>query len=555
MSGKADCIAIDPSGATGWCQGTNVGLMPTTVEAPIVAVTVYPQHARITRRGRATLGGESKFTVEGLPLGVSADSVRANGSGPAAIAGVDVGVQRRAEYFDTGLRELRDRRREAQGRLDEVVDADAVEASKAELLNTLSRRSGAAFAKALAAGSTEPERVAGVGDALAGQLGQVLSRRRELANRHTELAEALEAIDRAIGARSSDVPDSTVITIELEALPEAGADDEIELEVSYVVTDAWWQSGYDVRLTGETVAVTWHGVITQNTGEDWPECELALSTARPSATVSVPELSPWFLDRVRPIQPVQAFAAAGGYGSAAPGGRSEEGAYHPQGASMKRLAKMADMSAVVEQGAAAATYRPARPIAVPSDGSAHRSTIARLELEAKLDYVTAPVIAEEAFLRAVVVNGSEHTLRPGKASVFHETEFVGTTQLDLWAPGEEVELALGVDDRIRVERELVRRTASKATLSGTKRREAEYRTKITNHSPREAAVTVLDQVPVSRDDGIVIKDVHPKPEPAETTDLGELTWRLDLAPGKTGEVTLGFRVDAAKGVELAGWRE
>jgi uncharacterized protein (TIGR02231 family) len=525
--------------------------MPTAVEAPIVAVTVYPQHARITRRGRAVLGGESKFTIDGLPLGVSADSVRANGSGPASIVGVDVGVQRRAEYFDTGLRELRDRRRAAQARLDEVTDAEAVEGSKTELLNSLSRRSGAAFAKALAAGSTEPERIAGVGDALAGQLAQVLSRRRELATRHTELAEELDAIDRAIDARGSDVPDSTRVTIELEALPAAAMDAEIELELSYVVTDAWWQSGYDVRLLGDTVTLTWHGVITQNTGEDWPECELALSTARPAATVSVPELDPWFLDRV---QPVRAYAAAGGFGAAAPGG-SPEGGRYPVSRNLSRPADMSTAAAVVEQGAAAATYRPPRPIAVPSDGGAHRSTIARLELDAELDYVTAPVIAEEAFLRAVVVNSSEHTLRPGNASVFHETEYVGTTRLAVWAPGEEVELALGVDERIRVERELVRRAASKATLSGTKRREAEYRTKVTNHGPRQATVTVIDQVPVSRDESVVIKDIHSKPEPSETNDLGEFTWRLELAPGKTEEVTLGFRVDVAKGVDLAGWRE
>ena len=522
--------------------------MPTAVEAPIVAVTVYPQHARITRKGRAALGSESKFTIEGLPLGVSADSVRANGSGPASIVGVDVGVQRRAEYFDTGLRELRDRRRAAQARLGELADAEAVEASKTELLTSLSRRSGAAFAKALAAGSAEPERVAGVGDALAGQLALVLSRRRELATRHTELAEELDAIDRAIGARSSDVPDSTTITIELEALPDAATGAEVELELSYVVTDAWWESGYDLRLVDDTVTLTWHGVITQNTGEDWPECELALSTARPASTVSVPELQPWFLDRV---QPVRAYAAAGGFGAAAPGGMPERAGF----SMTQNLAKMADTSAAVEQGAAAATYRPPRPIAVPSDGSAHRSTITRLELAAKLGYVTAPVIAEEAFLRAVVVNSSGHTLRPGNASVFHETEYVGTTRLAVWAPGEEVDLALGVDERIRVERELVRRAASKATLSGTKRREAEYRTKVTNHGPRHATVTVLDQVPVSRDEGVVIKDVHRKPEPSETSELGEFTWRLELPPGTTGEVTLGFRVDVAKGVDLAGWRE
>jgi uncharacterized protein (TIGR02231 family) len=201
------------------------------------------------------------------------------------------------------------------------------------------------------------------------------------------------------------------------------------------------------------------------------------------------------------------------------------------------------------------TYRPSRPVAVPSGVSGHRTTLAQLDLTAVLGYVTAPVLAEEAYLRAVVVNTSSHALRPGRASVFHDAEFVGTTSLDAWAPGEELELALGVDDRIRVERELVRRTASKATLSGQKRREAEYRITVGNHGPRSADVTVLDQAPVSRDDSITVKDVRSSPEPAETSELGELTWRLTLAPGETGEVKLSYRVDVAKGVELSGWRE
>jgi uncharacterized protein (TIGR02231 family) len=523
--------------------------MPTAVEAPIVAVTVYPQHARVTRKGRAVLGGENKFAIEGLPLDISTDSVRVNGSGPASIAGVQVAVQQRAEPLDALRRELLDRRRTAQSRLAEVVDAEAVEAAKAELLHSLSRRSGAAFAKALASGSAEPERVAEVGDALAEQLALVLSRRREVAAQHAELADELSAVERELEARSAAGPDSTTITIGLEALPEADRQAEIELEVSYVVTDARWESGYDVRLGGATVAVAWYGVITQRSGEDWPEAELALSTARAATSVSVPELAPWFLDRARPVQ---AFAAAGGYGGSAPGGAPEMNSYAPDS---PHLARMLDSSIFVEQGTAGATYRPQRPIAVPSDGSAHRTTIARLELDAALDYLTAPVIAEEAYLRAVVVNTSGQALRPGNASVFHESEYVGTTRLASWAPGEEVELALGVDERIRVERELVRRTATKATLSGTKRREAEYQTRITNHGPRTATVTVADQVPVSRDEGVVIRDVHSKPDPAESTDLGEFTWQLELPPGETGEITLAFRVDVAKGVELAGWRE
>jgi uncharacterized protein (TIGR02231 family) len=132
---------------------------------------------------------------------------------------------------------------------------------------------------------------------------------------------------------------------------------------------------------------------------------------------------------------------------------------------------------------------------------------------------------------------------------------VGSTRLPVWAPGEEVELALGVDDRIRVERELVRRTAGRAVIGSTRRREAEHLIRVTNHTSDRARVTVLDQVPVSRDDAISVKDSRVEPAPTERTDLGLLTWQLDLAPGGSGEIHLGVRVDVAKGVDLIGWRE
>ncbi|AUI57551.1 DUF4139 domain-containing protein [Amycolatopsis sp. BJA-103] len=523
--------------------------MPSTVEAPIVAVTVYPHHARITRRASARLDNETRFSFAGLPWNLDSDSVRVTGSGPAVIAGVDVAVERHPAPADASLRALTERRRADQAMVDEVADAVAAESAKVDLLTGVAKRSGGSFAKALAAGTAEPPRVAEVTDALGTQLAEALGKRRELGIRLAALRDDLGALDREIQAKQgqSEV-DSATVTVELES-QEDGA--EIGLELSYVVANASWEPGYDVRVRGEDVSVTWYGRITQHTGEDWPECELALSTARPANTVEVPELDPWFLDRVRPVEPVMARAA---YGSASPAGGGM-----PEAAGFRNLAApapaMAVRTASAEEGATAVTYRPGRPVAVPSGAQGHRTTLAQLELTAKLGYITAPARSPEAFLRATVVNTSEHTLRPGKASVFHETEFVGTTRLEIWAPGEELELALGVDDRIRIDRELSHRTASKATLSGVRKREAAYTTTIVNHSPREAVVTVLDQAPVSRDEAITVRDVRAVPDPVERTELGEITWRLTLAPGAKGVVTLGYRVDVAKGVELSGWRE
>ncbi|GAB3985328.1 DUF4139 domain-containing protein [Plantactinospora veratri] len=116
-------------------------------------------------------------------------------------------------------------------------------------------------------------------------------------------------------------------------------------------------------------------------------------------------------------------------------------------------------------------------------------------------------------------------------------------------------MALGLDDRIRVKRELVRRSDTKATLGSTRRREVEYRITLANHTPRPARLTVRDQLPVSQSDGITVRELRLDPPPDERAALGELIWRVELPPGGSREIVTGLRVELAKGVELLGWRE
>lgn len=522
-------------------------------DAPIVAVTVYADRARVTRRRRVSLlAGQHRVDVDGLPAGLDEDSVRVSGTGPATVLGVDVAWRYPARTTDEAMVALRELLLAARAELAALDDEDAVLAQRLDFYAELSRRSTRSYAGALATGDTDPVRVAELADALAGQQTEVRQQRRALSRRRDEARDEVDARQRAIDARqSTPQPHHRGIGVDLEVT----ADGEVELEVSYVVANAWWHSAYDVRLepagAGHLLTLSWFGLVTQQTGEDWPECDLRLSTARPSGAVTVPELDPWFLDRLRPAPPSSPPMpmAAQAYGEAAPMMARATGFSAPA------AIPLSSRSATVEQGVTAATYRPARAVAVPADGTAHRATVSVLRLEARLDYITAPVRAAEAHLRATVVNASEHTLPAGKAAVFHAGEFVGGTHLDVWAPGEEVELALGVDDRVRVERELVRRGATKAMLGASRRRDAEHRIRITNHTPAAARVSVLDQLPVSRDEGIVVREQRLDPAPQERTELGVLTWLLTLAPGESKDIHLGVRVESAKGVDVVGWRE
>jgi uncharacterized protein (TIGR02231 family) len=533
----------------------------TVVDAPIVSVTVYPDQARITRRGSVDLPpGRHKVYVERLPLQISADSVRVGGRGRATVLGVDVMRRSHSRPTDPAVAEVAERRRELTSQLVELADTAAVLQQRLDFLATLGERSSPAFARALASGDADPARVAETAAALADQAMAVHAERRANARRRQDVENELAAIDRrAADSSRVRVPDLMAAAIDVE-VHDSEEPTTVHLELSYLVGGAGWTSVYDVRIDGQQLSMTWFGLITQHTGEDWPEGELLLSTARPSGTASVPELAPWYLDRYQPPPPVpypsmpygaaQPMAAAGGPPPPAPGGGPASSPWLQEAAP-----PMEEAVATVEHGVSASTYRAARPVAVPGDGTAHRATVAVIDLDAALDYVTAPVKSADAHLRATVVNRSAHTLLPGSASVFASGVFVGRTALAMWAPGEEIELALGVDDRIRVERSLVGRRAAKATLGSSRRREVEYRVTVTNHTPAPARVTVLDQLPVSRHEGIAVRELHLHPAPSDRTELGILTWRFELPPGGAAEVLLGLRVDVGRGVEMVGWRE
>ncbi len=512
-----------------------------TLDAPIVAVTVFPDRARVTRRGTVTLpAGEHRVPVGPLPLNLLRDSVRVSGHGPAAVAGVNVVTRREPVTSDATVTALEEELREIEAAIAALTDADVVATARERFLGRLAMRGAGALA------TGEPTAAVRFADGLDEQLTALHEGRRRRERERLDLHRRREAAERRlVDLRGKTRPDRLLA----EVLLEVDEDGEIELELSYVTPGASWSSGYDLRLAGDTLTLTWHGMISQRTGEDWPECALKLSTARPAGALEVPELDPWYVDVERPIV---AYAAAPMMAMSAPPPPAPGGA--PQAMPRARAA-VRETTAAVEEGPVAATYTPLKPVAVPADGTAHRTLIARFDLAAKLDHITAPVRAEEAVLRATVLNTSSHALPAGAAALFHEGDFVGSTRLEPWAPQEERELALGVDDRVRVERELVRRAASKATLGSSRRTDAEYRITVANHTPRQVSVTVLDQLPVSRDPQITVKELAAKPEPAERSDLGVCTWKLVLAPNTSQEIHFALRVEAAKGVEISGWRD
>ncbi len=529
----------------------------TELQTNIVAVSVYPDRARVTRIGTVTLEpGNHRLEVSELPLKLDAASVRASarGTARARLFGVDV---RRDFYVETPAERVRELEKQTESLEDEKRGLNA----QTELLQqehaTLGNLSGQTeiYARGLAYGKIDVGAQMALLDGLRARTEELNAALLDLAVRRRDLERRLKKLQNELGQlRGAKGRERYTAVVEVE-VTQAG---DLTIELTYVVSGAGWQPLYDMRLKAtdpstDMLEVGYLAQVTQRTGEDWSDVALTLSTARPALAETLPELDPWYIrpfvapkpqERARRLAKMAAPAAAPAMEDAI----ALTAVLEPE----MEEADVEVVMATVETSGTAVTYQVPGTTTIPADGAPHKVTVARFELAPKLDYVAAPKLVEATYRRAKLANESAYTLLPGSANLFDGDEFIGTTELELTAPGGELELYLGTDDRVRVQRELKRREVDKKLLGDRRRLRYGYEITLENLLPTEAKITLQDQIPVPRHENIKVKLEFVEPKPAEQTELNLLEWALTLEPAAKQVVRFDFTVEHPREMRLLG---
>ena len=524
------------------------------VQAPITAVTVFRDGARVERTGSfaVTAPGVVRAMIGGLPADADTASVRVALRGHAVTL-VDIEVQRRyaADPLRADTARLRAEVQACRNAVQALEDQDTAEQASLDFAGYLSQSAATSLARAVSFGRIGHDDLDQMAAHLSASTASVLARRREIAASRRDANLELQAAEKRLA--DAEKGTGAVRYLEVTATLEASAASEPDIELSYHVAGVSWRPLYDLGLNGEVLTLGYLAEITQSTGEDWPEVDLAVSTTRQGRHQTLPELHPWYINKARPPRPAMPvampMASRSFTGAETTIERGPAGLPVPGGPPQ---AVAAPLSAEVDDSGAGLVYRIPRPLAVPSDGSPHKTAIASVELDAALDHLAVPALAPEAYLRATVTNSSKLLLLPGTARIFHDGQFVGETSIETVASGEEFELQLGVDDHIRVERELRRRNTSKAVLGGSRTIDIAYEITVENHRPVKARISVKDHIPLAADADIKVRLREASPDPAERTDLGELTWKLMLDSGKTGAIKYRFTVEHPAAATLTG---
>lgn len=524
-------------------------------DTSITAVTVYPDRARVTRGGTVHLdGGKHTLEIPELPVHLDPDSVRvsAQGTAHARLLGVEV---QRAFFSETPVEKVRELESQIEALQDELLlldDQKEVLEEQRHILDGLSTRTNT-YALALVSGEMSWEEQQALFDGLRQRADRLDREMVELAARKRGAERRLQQLKNELGQLQGSRPRQRYTArLDLEVL-QAG---DLTVSLAYIVTHAGWKPLYDLRLVEQggsaELQASYLAQVTQNTGEAWEAISLTLSTARPALASVLPELKPWYL-RPFPPMPVPRGEGAVMAPAAAPL-RAKAALDHSAAAEEAAPEVVAAQvaTASVESSGAAVNYLVPGQASIPADGAPHKVFVAELQLPPKLDYITTPKLVQAAYRRAKVNNDSPYLLLPGQANLFANDEFIGATRLELTPPQGEIELYLGVDDRIKVERELLRRDTDKTLIGGKRRVRFAYQITLENLLTTQARLNLQDQAPVAGHEDVKVRLESVEPKPTRQSELNILEWDFNLAPKEKRTVRFDFTVEYPPEMQIMG---
>lgn len=379
---------------------------------------------------------------------------------------------------------------------------------------------------------------------------RMLDMRYQLLKNEREIKDMNEKVV-AFRNQVNQLQQNQVATGRIVVSTQAKAKTPASFDITYVVHNAGWNPIYDVRAKGTDTPIQlgYKARVWQNTGMDWKDIKINLSTTNPSLGGIKPELSTWWIYLQEPVQmkkkspsPMKARSQM------AP--RSEGYSNQDQMSKEYKAESTADYTVTTETSLST-SYAIGIPYSIPNGGDGQTVDIRNFDLPATYQHSAIPKLNESAFLVANVTGWDTLEIISGVANIFFEGTFVGESYLDLENTGDSLTFSLGRDNNVVIERTPVKDLQSKSFLGLNKKQEYAYDITIRNTKKSPINITVEDQIPVSKNEKLEI-ELTDSGGAIFNKETGKLIWKLQLNPGETVKKRFKYSVKYPSGKVVRG---
>ena len=486
----------------------------------VVSVKIYPGSATVERVLRLAPGArEARFAC--LPAGLDVASLRVTSDTGIRVGEIAVRQQARELLGNACVSPLEERIR---GLGDQIATLQAESAGIDYAMDYLKSFKDAGNGAEARPGA--PAQIGATVAALRQSAQAPLTRQHQIVRQWESLERDLKPLlaerDRIGGAQAN----VSVVQVVLAA-PQGG-----ELRLSYQVRGPGWQPTYRATLDTATkkVRLERQALVAQNTGEDWDDVRITLSTGQPGAATRVPLPPPWRLG----IQPPVTELRRG------PSMKMEAQAPPPPAAPMAVEAKpmkpddIPSFDVNVTDGSFATEFAAPQSISVPSNGQRVALALGEQVLDARLLVRATPAQAATAYLVADIAP-PPGVWPAGPVNLYRDDAYVGSGRFDS-AQLARYGLSFGRDELTDVRVEQPARTEGSSGFIGSRNERRVSRLFAVENRHREGiTLQVLDAAPVSEHKDVRAESTY-QPEPKDKNwneAPGTILWEQVLAAGAT----------------------
>lgn len=324
--------------------------------------------------------------------------------------------------------------------------------------------------------------------------------------------------------------------VDIVAELSAESDCKVEIVISYFVPCAGWRPVYEIRIkdTEHPAMLICKAEIYQNTGEDWNDISLLLSSGMPSIHGKPPELQPWYLAIEQPMEANACYEVD--YSENSPEVLGE-----PYGCG----SHFSPNNAEVRQACTSLEFVIPEHVSITALGNHQRVEITRQQLDASYQHYCIPKLDTDVFLLANIEGWETLDILEGEASIFLGNTYVGTTFIEPRKANSKMSIHLGKDGSVIASRVKGKDFTSSSVLNINNKISREWQITVRNTRHSDISIKILDQIPISASKSIIV-------EPMEisgaeyNTETGELCWERHLEASKSIELSIKYSVTYPK---------
>lgn len=278
-----------------------------TINAPasIRTVTVYPDRALVTREFHTTLEpGRYTLEFQSIPMNLLEKSLRVKARGTAAAKILDIKEKTitlkpppdKVKQLETNIQAI-------DIQLKQLDDSKKILDKKEKYLEKLLQKTLDSISNTNPDSKStkpfSPTDYKNMPDFMETHLNASLKKRWELDDKKRTLTEKKNQLQTELNRLNGEKGTRAKKVLVNVSVSQAGT---LTAALSYLMSNASWAPVYDLRLSpsNEKDTLTYSARVIQETGEDWEDVKLTLSTARPPEYKDIPSLVPVYLDVRKP---------------------------------------------------------------------------------------------------------------------------------------------------------------------------------------------------------------------------------------------------------------